>query len=141
MGNRTKEELFDPANALTQKRQREFDALSRLWKDIGAQNQITQYRYDAQGNRKQITDPLQHSANYGFDALNRLIQTTDPLNGLSQQEHDALDQITQVPTLGTSPLPTYIMYINDGVIRHMVDEVGEGCNCLSSKLGCLGCCG
>jgi hypothetical protein len=47
MGNRTQEEVFDPANTLAQKRQREFDALSRLWKDIGTQNQITEHQYDA----------------------------------------------------------------------------------------------
>jgi YD repeat-containing protein len=83
MGNRTQEELFDPANVLTEKKRREFDALSRLWKDIGAQNQITEHQYDAQGNRKKITDPLLHSVNYSFDALNRLTQITDPLNNPS----------------------------------------------------------
>lgn len=110
MGNRIKEELFDSANTLTQKRQREFDALSRLWKDIGAQNQITQYQYDAQGHRKQITDPLQHSVAYQFDALNRLIQTTDPLNGQVHQQHDALDQITQV----TDPRDIATTYTTNG---------------------------
>ena len=45
MGNRTKEELFDPLNNLTKTQQREFDALSRLWKDIGTQSQTTQYQY------------------------------------------------------------------------------------------------
>ncbi|MBP6076795.1 MAG: RHS repeat protein, partial [Nitrosomonas sp.] len=111
MGNRTKEELFDPANTLTQKRQREFDALSRLWKDIGAQSQITEHQYDAQGNRKKITDPLQHSVSYGFDARNRLTQTTDAANGLSQQEHDALDQITQV----SDPRDVGTTYIYNGL--------------------------
>lgn len=96
MGNRTQEELFDAGNNLAQTQQREFDALSRLWKDIGAQNQTTQYQYDAQGNLKQITDPLLHNASYQFDALNRLIQNTDPLNGQTYQQQDALDQITQV---------------------------------------------
>lgn len=96
MGNRTQEELFDAGNNLAQTQQREFDALSRLWKDIGAQNQTTQYQYDAQGNLKQITDPLLHNASYQFDVLNRLIQNTDPLNGQTHQQQDALDQITQV---------------------------------------------
>ena len=96
MGNRTKEELFDPSNNLAQTQQREYDALSRLWKDIGAQNQITQYQYDAQGNLKQIADPLLYATNFQFDTRNRLKQTTDAANGLTQHTLDALDQITQI---------------------------------------------
>lgn len=96
MGNRTKEELFDPLNNLTQTRQREFDALNRLWKDIGAQSQITQYQYDAQGNLKQISDPLLHTVTHQFDALNRLSQTIDPASGQIRQERDVRDQITRV---------------------------------------------
>ncbi len=96
MGNRTKEELFDPLNNLTKTQQREFDALSRLWKDIGAQSQTTQYQYDAQGNLKQITDPLLHTVANQFDTLNRLKESIDPANGHTRQTLDALDQITQV---------------------------------------------
>ncbi|MCE7915609.1 MAG: RHS repeat protein [Nitrosomonas sp. PRO4] len=96
MGNRTKEELFDPGNNLARTQQREYDALSRLWKDIGAQNQITQYQYDAQGNLKQIADPLLHATIFQFDARNRLKQSTDPANGITQHTLDALDRITQV---------------------------------------------
>ncbi len=95
-GNRTKEELFDPSNNLARTQQREYDALSRLWKDIGAQNQATQYQYDAQGNLKQIVDPLLQAVNFQFDTRNRLKQSTDPPNGITQQTLDALDQITQV---------------------------------------------
>ncbi len=96
MGNRTKEELFDPSNNLARTQQREYDALSRLWKDIGAQNQITQYQYDAQGNLKQIANPLSHATNFQFDTRNRLKQSTDPANGITQHTLDALNRITQV---------------------------------------------
>ena len=96
MGNRIKEEWFDAGNNLAKTQQREFDALNRLWKDIGAQNQITQYRYDAQGNLTQINDPLLHATNFQFDARNRLKNTTDAANGITQQTLDALDRITQV---------------------------------------------
>ncbi|MBX9917459.1 MAG: L,D-transpeptidase family protein [Nitrosomonas sp.] len=95
MGNRTKEELFDAGNNLARTQQREFDALNRLWKEIGAQNQTTNYQYDAQGNLKQIANPLLHAVNFQFDALNRLTETTDPASGLTRQMHDALDRITQ----------------------------------------------
>ncbi|MBX9893671.1 MAG: hypothetical protein K2Y09_00620 [Nitrosomonas sp.] len=96
MGNRTKEELFDAGNNLARIQQREYDALNRLWKDIGAQNQTTQYQYDAQGNLKQITNPLLHAVNFQFDARNRLMETTDPASGWTRQMHDTLDRITQV---------------------------------------------
>ncbi|MDR4515568.1 MAG: hypothetical protein MRJ23_12930 [Nitrosomonas sp.] len=95
-GNRTKEEIFDASNTLAQSRQQEFDALSRLWKMIGAQNQVTELAYDANGNLKQTIDPLLHTATRQFDALDRLIQANDPMSGQTLQTHDALDQITQV---------------------------------------------
>ncbi|NBQ70604.1 MAG: RHS repeat protein, partial [Nitrosomonadaceae bacterium] len=96
MGNRTKEELFDAGNNLTKTQQREFDALSRLWKDIAAQSQTTQYQYDAQGNLKQIANPLLHAVNFQFDTRNRLKEIVDPANGHTQQTLDVLDRITQV---------------------------------------------
>lgn len=95
-GNRTQEEIFDAGNMLTQTRQQEFDALSRLWKMVGAQNQVTEFAYDANGNLKQTTDPLLHTSTNQFDALDRLIQMTDPMSGQTLQQHDALDQIAQV---------------------------------------------
>ncbi|GKS69654.1 type IV secretion protein Rhs [Nitrosomonas sp. PY1] len=96
MGNRTREELFDAGNNLARTQQREYDALNRLWKTIGAQTQTTQYQYDAQGNLKQIADPLSHATHFQFDTRNRLKQSTDPANGITQQTLNALDQITQV---------------------------------------------
>lgn len=96
MSNRTQEKRYDPANTLANSRQREFDALNRLWKDIGAQSQTTQYSYDAQGNLKQVTDPLQHTVSQQFDALNRLTQMIDPLGSNIQQNLDKLDQVTKV---------------------------------------------
>ena len=110
MGNRTQEEIFDSTNTLAQKKNREFDALNRLWKNIGAQNQTTQYQYDAQGNLKQISDPLQHAANYQFDALNRLNQTINASNHTTQQQYDSLDQISQV----TDPKSVTTAYTTNG---------------------------
>ena len=95
-GNRTQEEIFDAGNMLAQTRQQEFDALSRLWKITGAQNQVTEFAYDANGNLKQTTDPLLHTSTNQFDALDRLIQANDPLGGQTLQSHDALDQIAQI---------------------------------------------
>lgn len=100
MGNRIREELFDAGNNLARIQQREYDALNRLWKDIGAQNQTTQYQYDAQGNLKQMADPLLHAVNFQFDARNRLKEITDPANGFTRQAYDGLDQLTQLTDPG-----------------------------------------
>ena len=96
MGNRTREDVFDPANTLAQTRQHEYDALNRLWKDLGAQSQTTQYAYDAQGNLTQVTDPLLHSTASSYDALDRLIQINDPAGGQTRQTHDVLDRVVSV---------------------------------------------
>ncbi len=96
MGNRSKEEVFDPLNTLTQSQQREFDALNRLWKHMGAYNQVTQFGYDAEGNLRQITDPLQHTFSRQFDARNHLIGTTDAVGHHIRQAYDAMDQIIQI---------------------------------------------
>jgi YD repeat-containing protein len=50
MGNRTREEVRDPAGALAQARTREYSNLNRLAREIGAAGQVTQYAYDPQGN-------------------------------------------------------------------------------------------
>src|SRR5207249_10971861 len=57
MGNRTLEEVFDPANALAQKRSRVYNSLNRLFQELGAQNQITEYTYDDQGNVLSVKGP------------------------------------------------------------------------------------
>ena len=96
MGNRTKEEVKDPAGQLARTRSRIFDALSRLAQDIGAQGQATRYEYDANGNRTKVTDPLNQITVSSYDSLNRLIQVTDPGLGLSRYGWDGQDRLAQV---------------------------------------------
>ena len=96
MGNRVREDVYDPANALAQTRTRVFDALSRLAQDIGAQNQTTTYGYDANGNRTVVIDPVGNTTINAYDALNRLIQVTDPSTGLTRYGYDANDHLAQV---------------------------------------------
>jgi RHS repeat-associated protein len=96
MGQRVREEVFDPANTLIQARQREFDALGRLWKAIGAHDQVTELGYDANGNLKQSRNPLAHITTHHFDTLDRLIRIHDPAGGQSRQEYDALDRVASI---------------------------------------------
>ena len=111
MGNRTQEQIHDPANALTQTRSRVYDALNRLFKDIGAQNQTTQYAYDNQGNVTSVTDPLTHVTGNQYDALNRLVIVTDPNLGHTQYAYNGIDQLTSV----TDPRNLATTYNYDGL--------------------------
>ncbi len=113
LGNRIKEEIFDPFNTLIQTHRSEYDALGRLWKSVGAQNQITQWGYDANGNLKQSINPLAFTTTSQFDALNRLTQMTDPAQGLTRLEYNHQNETVQV----TAP--------NEGVISYIYNGLGD----------------
>ena len=114
IGNRKKEEVFDPVNALAQTRSRVFNNLNRLFQDLGAQNQTTQYGYDNQGNLTSIDGPLAGTVDVtinGYDALNRLKQVTDPNNGVTQYGYNGIDQLVSV----TDPRNLATTYNYDGL--------------------------
>ncbi len=98
MGNRTLEEVRDPANALVQTRSRVFSNLNRLFREIGAASQTTEYAYDDQGNVASVTDPLNRITTSQYDALNRLKQVTSPapISAVTQYSYNGLDALTQV---------------------------------------------
>ncbi len=99
MGNRTREDVFDPASQLAQTRSRVYSNLNRLVQEIGGTSpatQVTSYGYDNQGNVTSITDPLNRVTVNAYDALNRLKQLTDPANGVTGYGYDGLDQLVLV---------------------------------------------
>lgn len=96
MSNRIKEETFDASNTLVATHRRSFDALNRLWQDIGALNQTTTYEYDANGNLTALIDPLTRTTRHQYDALNRLTQTIDAATKTTQYRYNALDQLIEV---------------------------------------------
>ena len=102
MGNRVQEDVLDATGTPVATHNRSFDALNRLWQDIGAVNATTgnrpttTYGYDANGNLKTVQPPGQPATSYQYDALNRLFLTTDALGGLSQYRYDPLDQLREV---------------------------------------------
>lgn len=113
-GNRTKEEVFDATDTLVTTKSSQFDALGRLWKDIGALNQTTTYEYDANGNLTRIDGPLTSQDDiliHTYDALNRLATTTDALNGVTSYGYDGLDQLISV----TDPLNLVTQYTVTGL--------------------------
>ena len=96
MGNRTQETIHDNANTLVLTHSRTFDALNRLYQDIGALNQTTTYTYDAVGNLTSLTDPLNRQTVQDYDALSRLVSSTDAANGFTSYGYDGLDQLVDV---------------------------------------------
>jgi YD repeat-containing protein len=111
MGNRTKEEVFDPLNTLAQTRSRVYSSLNRLFQELGATNQTTEYGYDNQGNVTSVKDPLNRTTANQYDALNRLKQVTDPNLGVTQYGYNGLDALTQV----TDPRSLATAYTVDGL--------------------------
>jgi YD repeat-containing protein len=111
MGNRTLEQVFDPASALAQKRSRVYNSVNRLFQELGAQNQTTEYAYDNQGNLVSVKDPLNHVTSNQYDGLNRLAQVTDPNLGVTQYAYNGLDALTQV----TDPRSLVTGYTVDGL--------------------------
>ena len=118
VGNRTAEQVRDPSNVLAQTRSRVFNSLNRLWKDIGAANQVTEYTYDDQGNVTSVkqqtsfaTPPAYNTTSNQYDALNRLKQVSDPGTGVTQYAYNGLDALTQV----TDPRSLSTGYTVDGL--------------------------
>lgn len=83
MGNRVRENVYDPSGVLRRTRSRTHDVLSHVIEEIGASNQITAYGYDANGNRVSAADPLGNATIYTFDELNRISNVTDAAYGNS----------------------------------------------------------
>lgn len=113
MGNRTQEQVFDPANQLAQTRSRVFNNLNRLFQELGAQNQTTEYAYDDQGNVITVKDPLNRITTNQYDALNRLKEVTSPapVSAVAQYGYNGLDALVQV----TDPRNLVTGYAVDGL--------------------------
>jgi RHS repeat-associated protein len=111
MGNRIREDLYDPASVLARTRSRAYDALNRLAADIGAQSQSTGFTYDANGNLLTVTDPLARRSTNAYDALNRLLQVTDAAGGVTRYAYDAGGNLAQV----TDPRDVATRYTHDGL--------------------------
>ena len=111
MGNRTQEQVFDPANTLAQTRSRVYSNLNRLFQELGAVGQTTEYTYDDQGNVTSVKDPLLKVTSNQYDALNRLKQVTQPGSVVTQYAYNGLDALTQV----TDPRGLVTGYTVDGL--------------------------
>ena len=114
-GNRTGDEITGPDGSYVYyTHSHTFDALGRLWQDIGAYNQTVTYEYDAQGNvklvdgaRSDVADLTRHD----YDALDRLTRTLNADGGVEQTQQNARDQITRV----VDPTSQETVYAVDGL--------------------------
>jgi YD repeat-containing protein len=101
-GNRTREDVYDKTGALARSRTRLYDDLSRVIQDIGGASpatQVTQYAYDASGNKYAESDPNGIATYYNYDGLERLTQITNaltPTNALTKFEYDLQNNLTKV---------------------------------------------
>jgi RHS repeat-associated protein len=103
MGNLTKEELKNSLGVSIASKNRQFDALSRLQKELNAANaEVANYAYDNNGNLKTATQKTTANvANdeltaYTYDPLNRLARVTGTLAGIADYAYSGLDQLTSV---------------------------------------------
>jgi YD repeat-containing protein len=115
MGNRTSEQVTDPAGVLAQKRTRVYNSANRLFQELGALNQTTEYLYNGEGQVTSVKDPLTHTTTSQYDALNRLKQVTGPLTvtgqPVTQYIYNGLDALTQI----TDPRNLVTGYTVDGL--------------------------
>ncbi|MFN8756771.1 MAG: DUF6531 domain-containing protein [Burkholderiales bacterium] len=101
-GNRTREDTYDKTGALARSRTRLYDDLSRVIQDIGGASpttQVTQYAYDASGNKYAESDPNGIATYYNYDGLERVTQITNaltPTNALTKFEYDPQNNLTKV---------------------------------------------
>ena len=96
MGNRIKEDTFDPADRLRRTQRRVFDAFNRLYNEMGADGQKSTFGYDGNNNVKNSTDPLGRNSAMTFDQLNRMMTLTDAAGGTVRYGYDAKDRLASV---------------------------------------------
>ena len=111
MGNRTEELLHDPTGQLAQRRNRVYDQLNRLFRELGALGQATEYGYDDQGNLTSVKDPLLRITTNHYDALNRVQRSVDAALGVTRYAYNGLDALTQV----SDPRDLVTGYLVDGL--------------------------
>jgi RHS repeat-associated protein len=109
MGNNISERTYNAAGALVRTHSRLYNSFNQLIQDVGAQNQVTTYQNDNNGNRTRTTSPLGFQSSSAYDALNRLSSIADPTSGITQYTYTALDQIAAV----ADPRTLVTTYLND----------------------------
>lgn len=66
-----------------------YDQSDRIIKQTDAEGGIVEFRYDAQGNRVALMDPVGNVTTWIYDELNRMTEERDPLYWANIRTHDA----------------------------------------------------
>ena len=77
-------------------------------------NVITQYGYDAVGNRISVTDPNGHTSRFTPDALGQLVRETDPLGNSITFEYDVVGN--QIKRVNADGAVVHSVYDFDGLL-------------------------
>lgn len=111
-GNRIKEETFDasynpgvPGQGLKRSLARQYNALSRLVRELNASNAATRDStaydsggladgFDPNGNAVQFKDGLDIQTRHGYDALDRLVSTIQDYTGTDPETANATTEFT-----------------------------------------------
>lgn len=111
MGNKLKEQVYDPNNNLAQSLTQQFDNLNRLVATLDAAGKKQVYAYDNNDNPLSVTDPLGNVSSLSYDALNRMIGSVDPDGNRLTTAYDANDNLLSV----NDPLMHTTQYHYDGL--------------------------
>ncbi|MFZ5764166.1 MAG: RHS repeat-associated core domain-containing protein [Thermodesulfobacteriota bacterium] len=95
-GNRIREEVRDPANALAGAVDFAYDDDNRLARIILPGGAVEERHYDDKGNLVEVADPNILLNRYGYDALDRLIAHHDPDFSATVFRHDSEDNLAEV---------------------------------------------
>lgn len=96
LGKVTGSRITDTSGTLVQSASAVFDELGRVLNRLGAGGQATTYRYDANNQIAQASDPMGHGYTYAYDPLRRLIAESGPLKHAVSYTYDAGDRLTRV---------------------------------------------
>ena len=71
-----------------------YDPLNRLTSTVDPALGLVAYRYDAQSNLRQVTDPRGLATKYDYDGRNELTALTSPDTGVTRYGYDAASNLT-----------------------------------------------
>ena len=109
-GNILSETVHANDDSIVQQQTAVYNQLSQLFQSIGADNQITQYSYDLNGNKTNIIDAQSNPTTQAFDPLNRLRSILDAKSGISLYAYDAAGKLNTI----TDPNGNTTSYTYDG---------------------------
>ena len=126
MGNHTLEEVRAGTSELVQTRSRVINTLNRVFRELGARSQTTEYSHDNQGNVLAVRDPLDRVTTNEYDVFNRLRQVTSPapILAVTQYGYNGLDALTSV----RDPRGLVTSYSVDGlgnVVQQLSPDTGS----------------